>query len=188
MRKLLGGILFLLLAAVTSFFAFPSLRGWIFPPRYKSVEAFYMHAETTGLSDWILIDGEEKFLTGQESFTTVIFHKRSNPEAVSTLSYLTKNCRADGEFIFGSLPNFDSNIRQRIRIKGKIDETRRFDDGDEFKYYVLEDWFIETPVEVTKVVVDPHSSEQSSRKREVYDSKEAGCSDPRLAKYFRKAW
>jgi len=167
------GVALLFAAYLFTIFAPPWILAWL-PVSYKPVTARYIHAETTGLSDWIAVDNGSR--------EDVIFHPQSNPEAVRTLAYLTGQCNSgEGDFIFGTLPG-DDRGDVRIHIKGKIDPMDKvlLPFGDGYKFFILEDWFIEVPFRT-----GPNNRGVS---RIVSDASEAKCKDSSLNKHFRKGW
>lgn len=88
---------FLLATVAIIYFKYPALSGWILLPQYKNITGLYMHAETTGPSDWVRLEGEDQT-------TTIIFHEKSDPDALQTLKALVNDCHINFfETIYGDL-------------------------------------------------------------------------------------
>jgi len=156
---------------------------WLLPSPGEAAMNRYLHAETTGISDWVIFEGAKEV-------SLIKFHPYSDREAIETLKHLTAQCNSgESSFIFGDFPP-EERMRQRIWIKGKRDLLARYDalHDQTFHYFFLYDWYIETPVEVNLSVGEIYGPNHSDKRIVVENWKDANCKDPRLEKYFRKSW
>lgn len=168
----------------------------ITPIACEKVEGLYLHAETTGPSDWV------KYLDGRGEIVNLA--PASNDRPFLALRVLNGQCNHDkhadltnaqNDFIFGS---HDPAVQQTIHFRGKLYRWASWlPNPFEANTLVLDDWFLQVPAKVYSYHVDFEKKETVTTQaaRIVNNPSEASCPKPSLAQdipdmtpYFRRQW